>query len=147
MKALLKWNEGMKFTAAAGDHSIHMDAKSPIGSGTALTPKELVVAGLGGCTAMDVVAWLKKKKQNLESLEIEAQVEVSQGTYPVVFTSAILTFMVQGSVNPSVLLEAVELSQSKYCGVSAMLAKAFPISYEVVLNGEKIGSGKAHFES
>ena len=145
MKAVLNWKEGMKFEAQAGDNKAPMDAKSPIGTGTAMTPKELVAAGLAGCTAMDVVAYLKKMKQQLDSLEISANIETTQKGYPAVFTHALLTFTATGSVQGADLIEAVHLSQTKYCGVSAMLVKAFPIEYKIILNGEEIGSGKADF--
>jgi len=145
MKAQLKWTGGMSFQASSDGHAMVMDAKAPIGSGTAMTPKELVAVGLGGCTAMDVTALLKKHKQAHESLNIDVEITTSTGGQPVVFTSANLTFDVKGKVDPSILLDAVRLSQTKFCGVSAMLAKALPIRYVVHLNGEKIGEGHADF--
>jgi putative redox protein len=147
MKAILNWKEGMKFEAQAGDNTTAMDAKTPIGGGTAMTPKELVAAGLGGCSAMDVVAYLKKMKQELGNLEISVDIATTQKGYPAVFTEALLTYAATGPVDPGVLLEAVHLSQTKYCGVSAMLVKAFPITYKVILNGEEIGTGQADFSA
>lgn len=147
MKNTLKWSQNMRFEASAAGNTVAMDAKTPIGSGSAQTPKELVAAGLAGCTAMDVVAWLKKHKQPLESLDIDVDVETTKSGYPVVFTHALLSFEATGAVDAQILLEAVRLSQTKYCGVSAMLSKAFPIEYVVRLNQEEIGRGKAEFES
>ncbi|HRO67060.1 MAG TPA: OsmC family protein [Pseudobdellovibrionaceae bacterium] len=146
MKNTLKWTGDMKFESVAGTNAVPMDANPPIGGGSAQTPKELVAAGLGGCTAMDVVALLKKHKQPFESLEVEVDVEMSKGGYPAVFTKGLLTFRASGAVDPKILLEAVHLSQTKYCGVSAMLVKAFPIEYAVILNREEIGRGRANFE-
>ncbi len=146
MKNVLKWSGAMKFESVADENAISMDAKRPIGAGSAQSPKELVVAGLGGCTAMDVVAMLKKHKQPLESLEVELDVEMSKGGYPTVFTHALITFKATGAVDSKILLDAVHLSQTKYCGVSAMLSKAFPIDYVVFLNNEKIGEGQTKFE-
>lgn len=145
MKAVLNWNEKMNFTAQAGDNSLTMDAKAPIGENKAMTPKELVVAGLGGCTAMDVVALLKKHKQDYKTMQLEVDVNSTSGSHPAVFTDAQITFKVTGDVDPAILLESVKLSQTKFCGVSAMLSKAFPIQYHVILNDENIGSGKAEF--
>lgn len=145
MKTLLKWTQGMQFEAEAEGNRVLMDAKSPLGKSSAQTPKELVAAGLGGCTAMDVVSWLRKNKQDCQSLEIEVDIETSTSGYPSVFTKAFLTFTAMGSIDAEILLEAVHLSQTKYCGVSAMLVKAFPIHYQVVLNGETIGQGQADF--
>lgn len=147
MKATLKWTEGMKFDTACDGNSLVMDAKAPLGASQGMTPKELVAAGLGGCTAMDVVALLKKHKQLQESLEVEVNVTSSSGVHPAVFTEAEVRFLVTGPVDKEILLNSVKLSQTKFCGVSAMLCKAFPIRYKVILNGEEIGSGNAHFES
>lgn len=135
----------MRFSAEAGELSVTMDAKPPIGAGSALTPKELVVAGLCGCTGMDIVALLKKYKQPLESLEIEADSTPREGGHPAVFQEIRLVFNFRGALERDKVLEAVRLSQTKYCGVSAMLSKALPIQYAVRLNEELIGSGKADF--
>jgi putative redox protein len=141
MKITTKWTEKMKFMAFAADGlSVPMDAKSPIGSDSAMTPKQLMVAGLAGCTAMDVVAYLKKHKQPLEGFDIDTDMEKSSGGYPEVYTSAVLTFKLTGQLDPSKVIEAVTLSQTKYCGVSAMLSKAFPIRYRIELNGSPIGN-------
>jgi putative redox protein len=135
----------MKFEALADGNAVTMDAKRPIGASGAQTPKELVAAGLGGCTAMDVVALLKKYKQPLEKLDVEVEVETNTKGYPTVFTHALITFKASGEIDPKKLLEAVTLSQTKYCGVSAMLSKAHPIDYVVVLNGKEVGKGKSEF--
>ena len=146
MKSLLKWTGEMAFEATADGKSVLMDAKAPIGKGAAQTPKELVLDGLGGCTAMDVVALLKKHKQTFESFEVSVEVDTTKSGQPVVFTRAMIIFNVVGGIAPQVLLESVRLSQTKYCGVSAMLAKAFPIEYVVMLNTEEIGRGFADFK-
>ena len=145
MKLNCNWKEKMVFSAAAAGNQVSMDAKSPIGGGTAMTPKELVIAGLCGCTAMDVVALMKKYRQNLESFDIEADVSATEKGHPSVFTEAKLVFKFKGAVEPAKALEAVKLSQTQYCGVSAMLAKAFPIRYTVEVNGEVVGAGQAAF--
>lgn len=146
MKSVLIWTEGMKFEATADGRSVAMDAKPPIGSGSAQTPKELILAGLGGCTAMDVVALLKKHKQPLGSFEVEVEVETTKSGYPVLFTKGMIVFKVTGDIDPEILLESVRLSQTRYCGVSAMLSKAFAIEYSVILNDQEIGRGAANFE-
>lgn len=145
MQAQLKWTDGMAFTASAGENQITTDAKSPIGKGTGATPKELVIMGLAGCTAMDVVALMKKHKQTMTSFEVIVDVDVTQGVHPAVFTKANIKFMMAGEVDKNILIEAVQKSQNIYCGVSAMLAKAFPIFYTIELNGQEIGTGQAHF--
>jgi putative redox protein len=137
----------MEFDGRAGSHSVLMDAKPPIGSNAGATPKELVGMGLSGCTAMDVIALLKKHKQTPRHLSVDSDISIKPGGYPAVFEKAVLTFKVEGDVHPEVLKEAVALSQTKYCSVSAMLSKAFVIEYSIVLNGQLIGQGTADFES
>lgn len=147
MKTTIVWKDSMEFEGAAGPHTVRMDAKTPIGKDSGASPKELVAIGLGGCTAMDVIALLKKYKQSPQSFLVDVDVQTSTGGYPAIFEKAVLRFVVNGTVDANKLLEAVKLSQTKYCGVSAMLSKAFPIEYNVVLNGAEIGVGSADFET
>lgn len=146
MKCQLNWTQGMKFDAQSEGNEVKMDAKSPIGQSSAMTPKELVAAGLGGCTAMDVVALLKKHKQSFTSFKVDIDIETEKRLSAQVFSKAVLSFILEGDVDPKIYLEAVKLSQTKYCGVSAMLSQSFPIEYKVILNQTEIGEGKAHFE-
>lgn len=139
MKLVTRWKEKMTFESVDGEHSVSMDTKPPIGSNTAMTPKQLVVAGLSGCTAMDVIALMRKHKQPVERFEMEAEVEKSSAGYPEVFTSATLIFRLTGQLDAQKVQEAVRLSQTKYCGVSAMLSDSFPIHYRIELNGQPIG--------
>jgi putative redox protein len=145
MKLDLIWQEKMVFVASAAGCETKMDAKAPIGQGSALTPKELVLAGLCGCTAMDVIALMRKHKQNVKRFSVKADAGMSEGGHPVVFTAATLTFELDGDVDPSMALDAVRLSQTQYCGVSSMLSKAFPIRWELVVNGTSAGQGQAEF--
>ncbi len=145
MNLKLKWKEKMSFTAEADNHSVPMDTKSPIGDDTAITPKQLVVAAICGCTGMDVVALLKKYKQPLVAFEIDAEAMLTEGVHPIVFKEVRLTFKLEGQLDKDQVLEAVRLSQTKYCSVSAMLSKACPINYTVQLNTETIGAGNADF--
>ena len=79
------------------------------------------------------------------AFEIDIDIIPVQGKMPAVFESAQLSYIVEGEVEPEKLLEAVKLSQTKYCSISAMLSKSFPIHYRVELNGAEIGSGCADF--
>ncbi len=145
MKTQVVWKEGMKFEGHADGNIVIMDAKSPVGTASGMTPKELVACGLGGCMAMDVVGLLKKHRQSFESLTVDLDITTTTGVYPAVFTGVTLNVNATGNVEPQILLEAVQLSQTKYCGVSAMLSQAFPIHYIVILNGDRIGQGQAQF--
>lgn len=147
MKIAVEWKDAMEFFGRIGEHAVPMDAKPPIGKDKAPTPKDLVVMGLGGCTAMDVVALLKKYKQPPKTFSVELEVQTSAGKPPYVFEKAVLSFVAEGEIEPEKLIEAVKLSQTKYCGVSAMLSKSFPIEYRIVLNGIEVGTGAANFET
>lgn len=145
MKTTLDWKNGLEFTAQAEGNALTTDAKSPLGHGRGMTPKELVAVGLGGCSAMDIVSLLKKNKQNLESMKIDVDITPVQGVTPAVFQKAEIFYYVSGDIEPQQLLDAARLSQTKYCSVSAMLSKSFPIYYHVILNNEEIGQGQADF--
>lgn len=146
MKTNVVWNQNMNFTGTNDKQAVVMDAKSPIGRGEGLTPKELVAIGMAGCSAMDVIALMKKHKQNVTSFSVAANVETSASGHPVVFTKAELVYNIGGeNLDNAKVIEAVELSQSEYCGVSAMLSKAFPIEYRILVNQEQIATGKASF--
>lgn len=140
------WKEGMLFEGEAGSHHVNLDIKAPLGKDQGPSPKELVLMGLLGCTGMDVKALLKKYKQNVESFEVSALANLSQGTYPMVFTSIEIIFQIKGEVEHGRALEAVNLSQSKFCGVTAMLVKAVPISWKLIVNGEEVGRGVPNFD-
>lgn len=135
----------MQFTAEGGGHSVSMDANRPIGAGSALTPKDLVLAGLCGCTAMDVASLMRKYRQVMSHFEISAEATATE-THPITFRDINLIFSIRGEIEAAKLVEAVELSQSKYCGVSAMISKTAPIRYRVVLNEKEIHTGESHFE-
>ena len=145
MKLECTWQEKMKFAASADGHLISMDAKSPVGDSSAMTPKQVLLAGICGCTAMDVVGLLRKHKQTLESLEVHAECDMTEGSHPMIFKEVRLGFKATGTVDAAILMESVQLSQSKYCGVSAMVSKAVPITFTIELNGGLIGSGRAKF--
>ncbi len=145
MKLELIWKEKMQFSSHTANHEVLMDAKAPIGSSSAQTPKELLASALAGCTAMDVIALMRKHKQEVESFKIAVDISAQEKGHPAVFTAAKLDYYLQGQVDPAIALQAVQLSQSQYCGVSAMLAKAFPISWTLWVNGSEAGNGQANF--
>lgn len=145
MKIKSVWTEKMRFTAEVDNHSISMDTKPPIGEDTAITPKQMLVAAICGCTGMDVVALLKKYRQPLSKFVIDAEASITEGDHPIIFKEVQLAFKIEGILEKEKVLEAITLSQTKYCSVSAMLSKSFPINYTVQLNSEVIGAGSAQF--
>ncbi len=145
MEAKAVWKEKMLFVGESGGHQVPMDTRSPLGNDSALTPKELVAVGLCGCTAMDVVALMKKHKQPLEALEVLVDAPVVEKGRPPVFEVMNLSFKFKGQLDVVKVVESVKLSQTKYCAVSAMLVKAAPINYRIFLNDKEVGSGSADF--
>lgn len=96
-------------------------------------PKQMLLAGLIGCTGIDVVSILNKMKVNLDGFNMQVEAESSE-EHPKVYTSIHLTYIFKGKNLPKEKLErAVSLSQERYCGVSAMLKKAAPITYDIVI--------------
>lgn len=145
MRAKVVWKEKMEFLGTCGEHNLVMDSKAPLGGGRGFSPKELVVVGIAGCTAMDVISLMKKYKQQVDSFEISTEVTQTTGGYPAVFKDVQLVYEFKGPIDGAKAIEAVQLSQTKYCGVSAMISKVAPIQYKVLLNGVEIGQGHAQF--
>jgi putative redox protein len=121
-----------------------MDAKTPIGTGKAATPKELVLSAICGCSGMDVMSMLRKFKQSPQKMHIEAEAELAT-SHPAVFTRVNLVFDAEGAIDESVLVDAVKKSMTEYCSVSAMIAKSCPIHYTVKLNSKEVTTGQASF--
>ncbi|MEK2645654.1 OsmC family protein [Bdellovibrio sp. BCCA] len=147
MECRTKWIGDMGFESHIRTHKFTMDAKTEVGGkDQGPTPKELLLASICGCTGMDVASILKKMRVNLLSCDVNAQANTTHG-YPSIFEEVKLQYQIEGSdIKPEQAMKAVTLSMTKYCGVSAMVSKASPMTYEVILNGSKIGEGKADFE-
>lgn len=112
---------------ASSGHWTIMDTLPEVGGNSgATTPMELVLLALGGCTGMDVLSMLKKMGQPVEDYRIELEGERSD-EHPKVYTKIRLTHVVKGKVDPERLAHAIELSETKYCSVSAMLKKSVEI--------------------
>ena len=135
------WKEGMLFKAKVGNHLISMDAATPLGHDKGASPKELFAASLSGCTGMDVVGLLGKYKQDIKKFEIETDVKSSNEGYPIVFSYVHLVYHIDGTVDESLALQAIRLAQTKYCGISAMMAKTMSIHWKLILNGKEAGTG------
>ena len=131
LHAKLKGNMG--FEMDLDGHKFITDASEEIGGNDlGPRPKQLLLAGLIGCTGIDVVSILKKMKVELDDLNIEVEADNTE-EHPKVYETIHLTFRFKGKDLPKNKIErAVSLSQEKYCGVSAMLKKATPVTYEIV---------------
>jgi putative redox protein len=126
MSANAVWVDHSRFVGNAGSrHSIVMDAASSEKS--ASSPMELVLIGLCGCTATDVVSILQKKREPFTTVEVRAEADQAAEP-PKVFTHIRLVYKVRGKVGKKAMEDAVRLSQDKYCSVSAMLEKTATIT-------------------
>ncbi len=123
MDIKINWNGGMLFEGAGDSGFVQkMD-----GENNAARPMEFIALGLAGCTGMDVISILQKKKQPVKNFQVMVHADRAE-EHPKVFTQAVIEYLVTGKdVEESALLRAIELSAEKYCPAQAMLSKAFPI--------------------
>ena len=139
--AYIKQINGITFAGKTdSNHWITMDGpKESGGSDAGIRPKELILLALGGCTSSDVVSILNKKRVKFDGYEINITSETSD-SHPQVFTKINLEYVFYGNqMDPKNVERAIELSLTKYCGVTAMLEKACGIShtYRIVTTEEK----------
>lgn len=136
MKAVVKWVDGAQFLAESGSgHAVLMDGPPDHGGrNTGPRPMEMLLLGLGGCSAFDVVSILQKSRQNVVDCRCELDAERAEGI-PSPFTKIHLKFVVTGKgLKDAQVKRAVELSATKYCSASIMLEAAgveITHSYEV----------------
>jgi len=139
MLASVKWNSRMSFTGIADSgFPISLDTDESVGgNNSAARPLELLALGLAGCTAMDVISILLKKRQEVTSFEVKVDA-ARANEHPKVFISAVIRYVITGrNIDEAALTRAIELSAVKYCPVQAMLANAFPMElrYEIYEDG------------
>ncbi|BDQ02720.1 OsmC family protein [Ignavibacterium sp.] len=135
-KAFVKQVKGITFVGKTdSNHWITMDGPEEFGGSNAgIRPKELILISLAGCTGSDVASILSKKRVKLDGFEMNITADVAE-EHPQVFTKINLEYVFYGKNLPVKEIErAIELSQTKYCSVTAMLQKAMPIehSYRIV---------------
>jgi putative redox protein len=135
MQAQTEWKHDNIFEGRAENgNTVTFDAGDDHAQGP--SPMEAVLMALCGCTSVDVVSILKKKRQPITGLRVSAVAERAE-TAPRVFTAIKLTYAVSGRLSRKAVEDAVSLSKHKYCSVSLMLEKAAPVEYEIVyLDGE-----------
>ena len=132
ISAKLKGN--MAFEMDINGHTVITDA--PVedgGNDFGPSPKALLLAGLIGCSGIDVMSITKKMKVELDDVNIDIEAEVREED-PKIYNYIKITYRFKGkNISYDKVEKAVKLSMEKYCGVSAMLEKAVPITYEVVV--------------
>jgi putative redox protein len=135
MYARVNWKGGLSFTGTArSGFEVNLGASQGVGGDEdGFRPLELLGIGLAGCTGMDVISILKKKRQDVRAFEVVVDVEQA-AEHPHVFTSVALKYIFKGvDLSPAAVERAIELSFTRYCPASAMLEKAVKIdhSYEI----------------
>ena len=134
-----QWMGKMQFNTLVNGHSIVMDAPERAGGeDNGPIPKPFVLVALSGCTGMDIVALLRKSGHQIDDMDMKVTGELSKQA-PMQYVSIHVEYIFKA--NPSAIeavLNAVTDSQEKYCGVSSMLKKAIPVTWEIILNGETI---------
>lgn len=134
-----QWMGKMQFNALVNGHTIVMDAPERVGGeDNGPIPKPFVLTALSGCTGMDIVALLRKQEKEVDNLNIIVTGELSKQA-PIEYVAMHVVYDFKGpEANRAAALEAVTLSQEKYCGVSHMLKKALTITWQVLYNGTSI---------
>lgn len=140
MKARIKWLEGVSFVAQSGSgHSVVMDGPPDDGGqNMGVRPMEMLLMGMGGCTAFDVMLILNRSRQPVTDCVVELEAERADEA-PKTFTKIHAHFVVTGKgLSDKHVKRAVELSAEKYCSASIMLGKMAEIThdYEIVEEGE-----------
>ncbi len=131
MKAKITWINGRAFLGESGSgHAVVMDgAPEAGGRNIGVRPMEMLLLGLGGCTAFDIVMILEKAREKVTGCEIELDGERATED-PKVFTKVTMTYVLKGhGLKPAVVVRAVKLSAVKYCSASKMFEKTAEISH------------------
>jgi putative redox protein len=130
--AQVKWIGEERFVATSpSGHAVTIDSDRK--SNTAMGPMEMLLMALGACTATDIVIILDKKRQKLESLNVVCSGERAADP-PQVWTKFELVYQLRGKLDDAAVKHAIELSEGKYCSVSAMLKKTATVKwrYEIL---------------
>lgn len=142
MDVLLNWKGKMAFEGTSESGFVQrMDSDPAVGGeNSGARPMEFIALGLAGCTAMDVISILQKKRQPVVDFQVKVSAERAE-EHPKVFTRSVIDYQVTGrGVDEDALLRAIELSAEKYCPAQAMLSKAFPMKliYKILDEDSKV---------
>ena len=135
MEAKVVWKERMSFTGSAeSGFTIPLGTSPDVGGDNdGSRPMELLAIGLAGCTAMDVISILQKKKQEVTGFEVRVHADLAE-QHPHVFTKIVIDYIVSGhNVERAAVERAVQLSAEKYCPAQAMFSKVAPIELIITI--------------
>lgn len=134
-----QWMGKMQFNALVNGHTVIMDAPERVGGeDQGPIPKPFVLTALSGCTGMDVIALLRKQGIELKDLNLKVSGEISKQA-PIEYISAHIVYEIIGNTNDEqAVKDVVMYSQEKVCGVSNMLKKIMPVTWQIIFNGKEI---------
>jgi putative redox protein len=131
MTATVRLENGMRFDAEAGSgHHLTLDAVEDSGGhNEGFRPMELLLVGLAGCTGMDVISILHKKRQDVTAYEIQVE-GIRAESHPMVFVEITVEHIITGhQLQPEAVARAIQLSEERYCGAGAMLGKVARLTH------------------
>jgi len=129
MKTTTTWKMKHEFESTQDDNTIKLDGNKENG----FSPKALLLAGLAGCSGIDVVDILGKMRIEFSDFIIDGEAEQTED-HPKVFKEILITYHIKTAMeNEDKVKKAIELSLEKYCGVAAMLKKNSPVNYKLIL--------------
>ena len=129
MKTVTTWKKRHEFESKQGEKSIKLDGNKENG----FSPKALLLAGLAGCSGIDVVDILEKMRVEFSDFTIDTEATQTD-EHPKVFKEVLITYRIKtDKENEGKVKKAINLSLEKYCGVSAMLRKNSPVNYKLVI--------------
>lgn len=135
MDTNVKWHGKMTFSGHADTgFEVPLGAQPSVGGDNdGFRPLELMAISLAGCTAMDVISILQKKRQEVTAFEVAVHTEKAD-EHPKVFTEAVISYLVVGhNIDEKAVVRAIKLSATRYCPAQGMLAKVFPmkLTYQI----------------
>ena len=145
MNAKVDWKGRMSFTGSADSgFEVPLGASPKVGGDDdGFRPMELMAISLAGCTAMDVISILKKKRQEISDFQVTVETERAD-QHPKVFTSAVIEYHVAGKdIAEKAVTRAIELSADAYCPAQAMIGKIIPLILKFfIYEGENFSDAK-----
>jgi putative redox protein len=136
MNAYVKWHQRLTFTGTADTgFEVAMGAPPAVGGDSdGFKPIELMLVSLAGCTAMDVISILQKKRQDVHAFDVKVVADRAE-EHPRVFKHITLEFILTGKdIDQASVQRAVELSAEKYCAAQAMLSPVVPIEHVITIH-------------
>lgn len=140
-----QWMGKMQFNALVNGHTLVMDAPERVGGEDhGPIPKPFVLTALSGCTGMDVIALLRNKGIILQDFNLIVSGEISKQP-PIEYISIHIVYDLKGNPeDQQAAFEAIMYSQEKICGVSHMLKKIMPVTWQILYNGHEVFTNSLH---